>query len=402
MNHAITGEDISRSEEMVQQTNPSQRLYYMDNLRALAMLLGVLFHAALAYSPLMHNLWFTTSSESSWLFDFFAFFTHLFRMPVFFLISGFFAIMLIEKRGVSGLLKNRAVRIVLPFVIFFPVLLIAYMVSIGWAVENVKNLSPMLQFIKMMQANPNAPQPPLTTMHLWFLYNLFMFVLVLAIAHKANLLNRQWVTQLVSPKFVIFVFPLLLVPALANQFAPHPAPEKFYPELWSFGFYGLFFLVGALIYNKQSILVEFERYKHWLLLVSLVLYGYFFYTLPTTITPEQTMQMMAGFKFDMSHLPVAIAEAYVAVYMSIYLLIIAKKFLNQHSATIKLIADSSYWIYLVHMPVLLMVQFVLADVDLGIWIEFLVSSLLTFLICFVSYLIIVRWTPIGWMLNGKK
>ena len=33
------------------------RIHYMDNLRALAMLAGVVFHAAFAYSPLMHPLW---------------------------------------------------------------------------------------------------------------------------------------------------------------------------------------------------------------------------------------------------------------------------------------------------------------------------------------------------------
>ena len=35
-----------------------QRLYYMDNLRAWAMLVGIVFHVALAYSPYMHNIWF--------------------------------------------------------------------------------------------------------------------------------------------------------------------------------------------------------------------------------------------------------------------------------------------------------------------------------------------------------
>ena len=34
----------------VESNQISSRLYYMDNLRALAMLLGVVFHAALAYS----------------------------------------------------------------------------------------------------------------------------------------------------------------------------------------------------------------------------------------------------------------------------------------------------------------------------------------------------------------
>lgn len=402
MNRANTGEAIARPEEMEKTNDATERLHYMDNIRALAMLLGVVFHAAFAYSPLMHNLWFTTGSESSWVFDFVAFFTHLFRMPVFFLISGFFAIMLIQKRGISGLLKNRSLRILLPFIIFVPILAIAYMLSIGWAIGNVENLSPMLQFFKMMQANPNAPEPPLSTMHLWFLFNLFLFVLMAALMLKLKVLNANWLNKLVTAKFLVIVFPLLLVPALASQFAPHPAPEKFYPELWSIGFYGLFFLIGAVIFNKQSLLEELARYKNWMLFAALAAYGYFYYTLPPTITGEQVMAMIGGFKFEMSHLPIAISEAYIAVYMSFYILIQGKKFLNQHNHAIKLIADSSYWVYLVHMPILLMIQFVLADIALNMWLEFLISSILTFVIGFLSYLLIVRWTPIGWMLNGKK
>ena len=37
------------------------RIPAFDPLRALAMLAGVLFHAALAYSPMMHGFWPTAS-----------------------------------------------------------------------------------------------------------------------------------------------------------------------------------------------------------------------------------------------------------------------------------------------------------------------------------------------------
>jgi glucans biosynthesis protein C len=40
------------------------RLHYMDHLRALAMVAGVLFHAALAYSPLMQRVFPTTSTHT--------------------------------------------------------------------------------------------------------------------------------------------------------------------------------------------------------------------------------------------------------------------------------------------------------------------------------------------------
>ena len=48
-----------------------ERLHYLDNIRALAMLLGVLLHAALAYSPMVSSVWLTADSVNSVFFDIF-------------------------------------------------------------------------------------------------------------------------------------------------------------------------------------------------------------------------------------------------------------------------------------------------------------------------------------------
>ena len=45
---------------------------------------------------------------------------HGFRMPVFFLLSGFFCALLWQRRGLRGLLKNRILRIALPLIICIP------------------------------------------------------------------------------------------------------------------------------------------------------------------------------------------------------------------------------------------------------------------------------------------
>ena len=66
------------------------RLHYLDNLRALAMIGGVFFHAALAYSPMLHHLWLTADSQQSEVVDIVSWFSHLFRMPVFFCDSRIF------------------------------------------------------------------------------------------------------------------------------------------------------------------------------------------------------------------------------------------------------------------------------------------------------------------------
>lgn len=75
-----------------------ERLHYMDNIRAIALMLGIIYHASLAYSPFMANIWFTADSKNHAIFDTLSHWLHLFRMPVSFIIAGFFADHLIEKK----------------------------------------------------------------------------------------------------------------------------------------------------------------------------------------------------------------------------------------------------------------------------------------------------------------
>ncbi len=77
------------------------------------MLLGIALHAALAYQAIGTG-WPIADSRTSPFFDDLVAFTHGFRMPLFFVLGGFFAAMLWQKRGLRGLLKHRAKRILVP------------------------------------------------------------------------------------------------------------------------------------------------------------------------------------------------------------------------------------------------------------------------------------------------
>ncbi len=60
------------------------RVHYLDNLRALAMMLGVLLHAGLAYAHPAQAIWIATDTTSSTAVDAGIWFVHLFRMGLFF------------------------------------------------------------------------------------------------------------------------------------------------------------------------------------------------------------------------------------------------------------------------------------------------------------------------------
>ena len=73
--------------------NWEERIYFMDNLRAGAMFLGVVLHAAIfyCYFPLAP---FRQHAESSKTLYYLVDFIHIWRMELFFLVSGFFGALL--------------------------------------------------------------------------------------------------------------------------------------------------------------------------------------------------------------------------------------------------------------------------------------------------------------------
>jgi glucan biosynthesis protein C len=66
------------------------------------------------------------------------------------------------------------------------------------------------------------------------------------------------------------------------------------------------------------------------------------------------------------------------------------------------VADSSYWLYLTHIPPVLFMQWLLLFLPVPALVKFTVGFLITMLILFASYELLVRRTVIGRILNGKK
>ena len=96
-----------------------ERLHALDNLRATMMWLGIVLHVAVIHlagpSPLPWRDNQTTPAA-----DLLVAFIHAFRMPVFFILAGFFVALLIARRGTRAMVRNRLQRLALPFALFWP------------------------------------------------------------------------------------------------------------------------------------------------------------------------------------------------------------------------------------------------------------------------------------------
>ena len=97
-------------------TARGQRWHDLDALRGFAMLLGIALHAALSFYPTIWPVTDVTASADSH-FDDFVLAVHGFRMPLFFMLSGFFTVLLWRRRGLHDLLWHRTRRLLFPFVL---------------------------------------------------------------------------------------------------------------------------------------------------------------------------------------------------------------------------------------------------------------------------------------------
>ena len=369
-----------------------ERVHHMDNLRALAMLAGVVFHAALAYSPLMHPIWPLADAGRSIAVDAVAWFLHLFRMPLFFVVAGFFAALLVARRGMAGLFRNRAARVLLPLVLFLPLVL----VSMHWltmqAIANAAHPSPALVWMRgWIEQHGALPLLP-GWAHLWFLFYLLLFTVLTWVASSLGLRSLGQRIAALPPLALILLFPIPLTLALAGTTAPWPAPEFVLPSLWAMAFFGLYFALGYQLFQRHEIL---DRMRPWsmLLLVGAVL-GYallFHSTDGFALTRPKTLQ----------HAMHAALEAYAGLWMTLWCLLAGKRWLDRRSPTMRWLADASYWTYLVHLPLLFAIQYRLLDVPLHWMAKFAIAVLATFALSFVSYRLVVRNTLVGRLLNGK-
>ena len=145
------------------ETEPSGRLHGLDALRGIALLLGVVLHASMTYFPV--PIWIVSDTDNSPVASAIFFAIHLFRMTTFFLIAGLFAHMMLDRRGVAGFIKDRAVRIAGPLATFWTPVLAAIIAGLIWmaAIRNGGSIP-----------TDGPPPPPLTLetfplTHLWFL-----------------------------------------------------------------------------------------------------------------------------------------------------------------------------------------------------------------------------------------
>lgn len=384
---------------------PAERLHALDAVRAFALLLGVVLHATLSFMP-GPQMWLVADpSRSIWLAMLF-FVIHVFRMTLFFLVAGFFAHLLYHRLGARGFMRDRLKRIAVPLATFWPIVMTLIMLVLVW-----------LAYIKF-GGIPKDPQPgpkftpddfPLA--HLWFLWVLLMFYAVTMAARALFVtLDRSGAGRVAVDRVVallarpagllVLAAPVALV--LFNQPKWHvwigiATPDKsLYANLPSWVAYGSAFVFGWLLHRQRNLLADWGRTWARYLVIALLVVGALLGLILAGVAPAKAMAE--------GELKLALAALYAlgAWSTSIAVIGLAMRFMSGHRPAVRYVSDASYWIYLMHLPLVMALQVAASQVTWPWMVKFPLILLAAFALLIASYHLLVRRTPIGVMLNGRR
>ncbi len=395
---------------------PAERYHALDALRAFALLLGICLHGAMPFIASPRD-WAVGTDSPAAVPGIFAYYVHCARMPVFFVLAGFFARLVVERRGLGAFLRDRFVRIALVFAVaLYPVkfALSALWVLGGWHVRTL-NLPPEVLAQPWWQLGLGGPLserwPSINLTHLWFLYYLVCITGLFVALHQ---LARPVAAALPALRrgtdaaFRRLAAPALAPVALATAVFPLIASMRkgdidtpdagFHWHLPVLTLYGLFFTLGWLLHRHRDLLASLARRWRPLLAGSLAcgLVSLAAVALRRSggETAAQHAVLLRWAAAAGTSLTMGFAiPAWFAVFM---------RFANRPHPWVRYLADSSYWIYLVHLPLVVALQVWFARWGAPWWIQWPLLNAIAFPVLLLSYHLLVRRTWIGAWLNGRR
>lgn len=347
------------------------------------MLLLVPVHAA--------SLLSTNGHEGAWAVAIY-WFVHVFRLPLFFAMSGFFLALLLSKRGLRQTARNRTLRIALPLVAGL-LILVPLMI---WAGQQTGII--VAGDGRASRGGSFALQPSF----LWFLWYLLildgaamaLYAFVPGLLRRAGAivgarLARPW------PGIALLAIPTAL--ALWPQASWTAATEAttFVPSPSILAYYALFFGLGATLCAHRHLIGAAGRHAwRWLACATAA-------TLPAALL--FTLHNSPGYGSQAAIHGAALLVYAIATWASLLALIgLATRYLHKPSPRLRYLADASYWIYLSHMPLMVPMLALLAATSFGVPLQFTIVTAASLALSLLTYALCVRYTIIGRALNGPR
>tara|TARA_B100000242_G_scaffold293838_1_gene273309 strand:+ start:6148 stop:7251 length:1104 start_codon:yes stop_codon:yes gene_type:complete len=356
------------------------------------MLLGLAVHAPLIfYFPEAASEFGIENIEpaENWIWLMLDFIT-IWRMPIFFLLSGFFSVLLINKIGLKSYTLDRFIRIGLTCLLFSAL-------------------------FDILDGNFD-----LTLNHLWFLYYLFIFIIGLSFLHLFSGFKRIISKKFTIRGWMVILLLLIMIGQLSILINGSLSPLLFYPpETYldiNFGalvYYLPFYLAGTLLYSNQQLFHVLDKRKFVIVtgLLSVFFFSLFLYL--NNLMHETTKHDLdliqnggaifkhAEFNTILIILNNALKQINTITWI-IFLISISTRYIRSNHSSLKWFVELSYPVYILHLAPVTIISAELYILGLNQISIFILSMLIGFLITVILYYTTIKFTPISWLVNGYR
>lgn len=370
------------------------RLYALDNLRTLLILLVLVYHASLVYQSALENTWIVVDSAKSKALGILGLILDSFVMFSFFFISGYFMRESSQRKSAKKLIVDKIKRILIPWCIAVITLIPVY--KYIFLKSRLLPAEPWYSYFHFFK-NPDSDlhlfsQDP-TQSWLWFLPVLFLFQMLYLFLNKQNLLPKK--LKLSHALWIIFISGVLyskLISGMGLRGWTYSYFLDFQNERLLL--YFSIFLLGSLS-HKLQVLQHYKRNKkHYILgniTMSLGLTFYivialnFFFNL---VYPER------NYFFISQHIDSAAYYGALIITMLSFLYILIDIFLLKGNASdnwLNKLAKNSYPVYIIHIPVIGFLACALLSLEISPMLKF---GLLSIASIISSYVIVYLFRKI--------
>ncbi len=355
-----------------------KRFHDLDALRACAMLLGVLLHATFHTIPWRYFRYpILPGGPNVWALPYFhaVQLIHGLRMPVFFLLSGFFCALLWQRRGLKGLLKNRVLRIALPLLICIP---------------TIRNLEFIINQLNWGD-NPTSAEWFNAVVisdlsNLWFLWQLLLLSGLFLLALRLGLRFRHQLWWL--------LLPLAWLPAFHMDqeflvFGPETS-VAILVDIEVLAYYACFYFFGVFFYQRG-----FQVRRWWMLAILPAVTLVYPLAIPLLFVHERLREVTAQIQGSL-------LETLFAWLMCFGMMGLFRAIAARERPWLRLLADAAYWIYLTHE---LLMQLLVRHIRALVPNPHLFYLTLVLVVCgllLLAWTREVRYSWFGTLLNGKR
>jgi len=349
-------------------------------MRAIMLFLLVAFHAGISYmnSELNPDLWVFKDSSTHIFFDGFLGFAHTFRHPAFFVISGYVTHLMFQKYTWKEVLNKRFKRLFIPMLI--TIVLMGPVVHILFA-----QLMGNADAFTLEVIYPSSVGHPyrVSTIYVWFLYYLLLFSVIHLASERFGIgrffkrykLQKNWFLT------AVLILSVLVIGCLTAWQENSLFGDYHLSPAWpSLGGYLVFYLFGIFLANRKESLAKLKQFG--MLFVILGTVSFVVYSAQGMIVLEEEGNAMRFNSILM------ISSALATVFYSFGFLGLALKYYTKPNQTVSYIGRSSYFLYLIHFPILLLFLKFSVGHDWNVFVKFLFVLIAT---CFCSLLLNVLW-----------